>query len=95
MFIPDFSDHRDLEEKTIELKGIQEDNKALIVKGWGKDNKDKSLKACKGKVITNDKKIKVDKCFDGTYYEKFTKIKNKNGFIEEYYSGEHCANSLV
>jgi len=39
--------------------------------------------------------MKVDKCFDGTYYESFTKIKNKNGFIEEYYSGEHCANSLV
>lgn len=94
MFIPDFSDHRDLEEKTPVLKGIQEDNKALIVKGWGKE-KDKTLKACKGKIITNDKKMKVDKCFDGTYYESFTKIKNKNGFIEEYYSGEHCANSLV
>jgi len=39
--------------------------------------------------------MKVDKCFDGTYYEKFTKIKNKNGFIEEYYSGEHCSNPLV
>jgi|TARA_B110001469_G_C9332215_1_gene176954 hypothetical protein len=76
MFIPEFGDHRDLEEKTIQLKGIQEDGAQLIVKGLGKTDKDMTLKACKGKIITNDNKVKVDKCFDGTYYEKFTKIKN-------------------
>jgi|TARA_B110001450_G_scaffold161874_1_gene150865 hypothetical protein len=76
MFIPEFSDHRHLEEKTIQLKGIQEDGAGLVVKGMGKNDKDKTLKACKGKIITNDKKVKVDKCFDGTYYEKFTKLKN-------------------
>ena len=33
----------------------------------------------------------MDKCFDGTYYEKYaTPLTGPNGFVEEYYTGEYC-----
>ena len=37
----------------------------------------------------------LDECFNGTYYEKYFMIPGKNGFVEEYYTGEHCYNSLL
>lgn len=53
------------------------------------------LKACNGKIITDKDGYKLDKCYNGTYYENFFQYKSKNGFIEEYWTGEHCYNSLV
>lgn len=37
----------------------------------------------------------MDKCYDGTYYEGYMQLKETNGFVEEYYTGEHCYNSLI
>ena len=53
------------------------------------------LKACTGKIKSNADKEPIDKCFDGTYYESHTQIKNTNGYVDEYYSGEHCSIPLV
>ena len=55
-----------------------------------------NLKACDPKDSILDKEGKMlDKCFNGTYYESFYSIKSKNGYVEEYKTGEHCYNSLL
>ena len=41
------------------------------------------LKACTGKIKSNADKEPIDKCFDGTYYESHTQIKNTNGYVDE------------
>ena len=38
---------------------------------------------------------KLDKCYNGTYYESYSLIKGSNGYVEEYYTGEYCYNSLL
>lgn len=53
------------------------------------------MKKCDGKIVTDSDGYKLKECFDGNYYEKYVAIKATNGFVEEYYTGEYCHNSLV
>jgi len=74
---------------------MQPNSQSVVIKGYKKQIKDVTLKACNGKIITNDKKEVLSKCFNGTYYEKYTRLAEANGYVEEYYSGEHCYNPIM